>query len=372
MKKKASIIIAVVAVLVGASVGIAALAMNLKKKEPVVETETASKVLPTETEEKPVVDTHEGQAKSRLTGEWMDATLVDNRPLAVMIENTSAAQPHYNLSRADIIYECPVEGAITRMMAVFQDYQNMERLGNIRSCRYYFLYFSREFDAIYAHCGQNELAIPLLESNEIDNINGVQGIGNVAYYRTNDRKAPHNLYASTEGINAAIDQLGYRRTLSADFPSHFIFAQDEQPTVLVAGADCKAFDLQYRINRPWFEYNDADGLYYRFQFDGPQMDAVTNTQVAVKNVIVQYVNTSVYNDYGVLQMDCLSGGNGKYITGGKVIDITWKKDSDSARTQYFDANGNEIVVNQGKTWVSVIDNSTAENNHFYATKEERN
>ena len=72
----------------------------------------------------------------------------------------------------------------------------------------------------------------------------------------------------------------------------------------------------------------------------------------------------VTDENGYLNVDMVSGGNGKYITKGKAIDITWKKDSVNTEekyaaenfgvTHYYDADGNEITLNQGRTWVCII------------------
>ena len=50
----------------------------------------------------------EGMVRSSLTNEWIDGDLEDLRPIALMTPNDSSALPHYNLSKADILYECPV------------------------------------------------------------------------------------------------------------------------------------------------------------------------------------------------------------------------------------------------------------------------
>ena len=91
----------------------------------------------------PVVSDREvvdGQMQSYLTGEWKDESVVTRRPIAVMIPNNSPAMPQYGISKASIIYEAPVEGRITRLMAVVEDFDDLERIGPVRSSRDYFLY----------------------------------------------------------------------------------------------------------------------------------------------------------------------------------------------------------------------------------------
>ena len=106
----------------------------------------------------------DGQVRSYLTGEWVDASYGRQRPVAVMIENTKVCLPQYGIGNAGVIYECVVEGGITRMMALFDDYSGLDQIGNIRSSRPYFVYFASEYDAIYMHAGGNPAAFELIDS----------------------------------------------------------------------------------------------------------------------------------------------------------------------------------------------------------------
>ena len=118
--------------------------------------------------EREVVD---GQMQSYLTGEWKDEGVVTRRPIAVMIPNNTPAMPQYGLSKASIIYEAPVEGRITRLMAVFEDFDDLERIGPVRSSRDYFVYVAMGYQAIYCNWG---LARPYVE--ELINRDTVQNI----------------------------------------------------------------------------------------------------------------------------------------------------------------------------------------------------
>ena len=72
----------------------------------------------------------DGKMQSYLTGEWKDEAVANRRPIAVMIPNNSPAMPQYGISKASIIYEAPVEGRITRLMAVFEDFDELDRIRN--------------------------------------------------------------------------------------------------------------------------------------------------------------------------------------------------------------------------------------------------
>src|SRR5574344_1854532 len=119
--------------------------------------------------------------------------------------------------RLDAIYECVVEGSLTRMMGIFENYDALDKIGSVRSCRNYFVYYALEFDAVYAHYGQSAYAVSLLEQPYVDNLSGLSEIGGTVFYRTSDRVAPHNAYASGKGINAGIKKMGYRDTYRDDY-----------------------------------------------------------------------------------------------------------------------------------------------------------
>lgn len=95
----------------------------------------------------------EGMVRSRLTNEWVDADVAATRPIAVMIPNEAAAIPQYSLSAASILYEANVENRMTRMMAVYEGWEDLDKIGNIRSLRDYYAYWAFEWDAFLVHFG---------------------------------------------------------------------------------------------------------------------------------------------------------------------------------------------------------------------------
>lgn len=314
---------------------------------------------------------HDGQAKSYLTGEWIDEELAKKRPLAVMIGNTSDALPQYGISAADVIYEVPVEGSYTRLMAIFQDYSGLEKIGSVRSCRHYFIYFAREFDAIYTHYGQAVYAEPVLAREDVHNLSGMDSsIESIMFYRDPNRKSPHNAFISEDGINAGIEKQGYRTELSDNYSGHYQFADDDASVQIADGEDALVVSPGYFVNKPWFVYNDKDGLYYRYEFKDKHIDGDNDKQLAVKNIIVQYCQWSYMDDNGYMDIDTLSGGDGYFITNGKMEKITWKKDNEDSPARYYNEAGDEITLNQGKTWVCIARNKYKERFGVYDTEEE--
>ncbi len=343
-----------------------------KETEPVVSQPVEESVAEPEPEpEEP--KTPEGMARSYLTGEWINENIAAQRPVAIMLGNTKIATPQYGITDADVIYESAVEGQETRLMGIFQDYANLEKVMSIRSCRHYYVHWALEFDAIYAHYGQAKYAVELLSQDYVNNLSGLDGsLEGTMYKRDSSRKAPHNAYTTGEGIVAGIQTKGYETKHASDYTGHYKFNEDDSTQIeLTNGQDAAVVAPGYLVNKPWFVYDSETGLYKRFQNGEAQTDGNNGEQVAVKNVIIQICGWSrMSNDDEYLDMETMAGGNGYYITNGKAIPVTWSKDSLQAPTRYFDADGNEITLNQGKTWVCVTEDTYADKIAFYASEEE--
>lgn len=218
MKKRLSIVLCM-------TLMATSLLAGCKKKEEAPEPkETVSEAEETETE-----TGKDGMARSYLTGEWIDADLAKKKPVAIMIGNTNDALPQYGLSQADVLYEAPAEGGITRLMPIFQDYSGLDKIGSVRSCRHYYAYYAMEFDAIYVHYGQAIYATELLESGKVEDLNGLEGaIDSATFYRDKSRKAPHNAFVSTDGLDAGIELKGYDTELPSDYEGHYQFNEDDE------------------------------------------------------------------------------------------------------------------------------------------------
>ena len=314
------------------------------------------------------------EVRSYLTGEFIDPELRNQRPKAIMIENTKAAIPQYGIENAGIVYECVVEGGITRMMGIFDTYTGMDQIGNVRSSRPYFVYFASEYDAIYTHAGGNPVAFELIDDKHlVENINllkneGKKGVN--AGYRTG--KSEHTLYTYSEGIDKGIEKQGYDRALPEGYEPHFQFAAEGNN--LENGQDCQAIQLYYYTNKPYWIYNPDDGLYYRYEFNKKQVDGLTGNQLTAKNIIIQNVEWFTYQGSQYLgYLLSYNSGAGKYITNGKMIDIRWEKMADTDITHYYNAEtGEEIQLNVGNTWIQAVqgagEGDFTDGNEYYADK----
>ena len=325
-------------------------------EEPTPEAEllTPEEPVPTQT------GVPEGHVVSYLTGEYVPEAIGRRRPVAVMLNNLRPACPQAGIANAGVVYEAPVEGGITRLMGIFEDYDNLEKIGSVRSCRDYFIFYASGFNAIYTHYGQAVYAEPYLEMEQVNNLSGLAGYGGQVFYRTTDRKAPHNAYTSFAGIQKGIEINGYSQEYAADAEHSYTFCGVEDEVDLAEGTEASIIKPGYFVNEPWFEYNPEDKLYYRYQYGDKQIDELTGEQIAYKNIILQYSSWKNYDENGYLNIHVDAPNVGKYIVNGKAIDIRWEKHTPWGATYYYDMNGNPITMDTGKTWVCIIQDTYAD------------
>ena len=303
-----------------------------------------------------------GYVRSDLTNEWIRSDTAVNRPIAVMIPNNVNSLPHYTLSKAGVLYECNVEYEVTRLMAIYDDWTELERIGNIRSARDYFVYWAMEWDPLFIHIGNIWYADEVLAADGVDNINGA--VYDKYYYRvTNEnRDYDQSAYINGYSIKNAASALGYSTTHTSLYkPGHFSFASKGNPTTLTdvnghINATYVSLADAYPIDRPYFIYNSEDGLYYRYEFDIPHTDAQTGEQLSFDNIIIQNTYREYRQDGAYLIYRCHdTDSDGWFITRGTAVHVNWKKIGVFGTTKYYDDNGDEIILNQGKTMICIVE-----------------
>jgi len=305
--------------------------------------------------------------RSVYTNEWVTKEQAGVRPIAVMMPTDKIAQPSYGIGNAKILYEIMEEGEISRQMAIIDNWVGLEKIGNIRSCRLYYIPEATEWDPILVHFGGVFYMMYRIAEQDIDNLSGTSeyGTGGSApgskyFYRTSDKKAPHNAYISSAGIINASAELGYSLAIRPEYynAQHFQFAQGVNTLEQYGAAaiPAKQVDLSkiFTYTKSAFVYNEADGLYYKSLHGKPQTDGLTGQQLAFANIIIQNTRWEALNGTKYLGFqNCDTTMDGYYITKGKCIHIMWSKTSDHEVTHYYDDFGNEIQLNEGKTYIAV-------------------
>ena len=116
-----------------------------------------------------------GKVVSDLTGEFIDESIANQRPIAVMVDNEIKALPHYGLTKADIIYEMVNSTAndrVTRLMVMVKDWKAIEQLGNVRSARATNCMLAMEWNAILCHDGGPFYINAYTSLPSLDNLSG--------------------------------------------------------------------------------------------------------------------------------------------------------------------------------------------------------
>lgn len=286
-------------------------------------------------------------------------TIVDpdskTRPYAVMINNVSVARPYQSgLQNAYIIYEMIVEGGITRYLALFKDV-NVERIGTVRSSRHYYLDYVLENDAIYVHWGGSEFAYSDIGSLGINNIDGMSG---KYFWKDKSLKVSteHTAYTKIESLDEAVKKLGYRKELNKDlllnYSANSIDLNNDETS-----KDATSIDISYSNNtKNHYDYDEENKVYKRSVNGKAHTDYVTKEQYTFKNIIVYQVqNVTIAGDYkGRQNLNNIGDGEGYYISEGKAVEITWSKSSRDSKTIYrFKSTGEELVVNDGNTFIQI-------------------
>ena len=264
-------------------------------KEP--EPEPEPEVTPPPVEEpEPEPEPYVPAGTNPLTGEPMEPEFEGDRPVAVMFNNLKIAQPQLGVSQADIIYEVPAEGGITRMLGVYQTLEGVEDLGSIRSTRPYYLELALGHDALLVHAGGSPDAYADISAWGVDNMDGVNGGSDAKiFWRDADRRKSMGYEHSMLTSASAIEDYLAQGHFSTEHREGYTYTQSFVPDGTPAnGAPATAVTLRYtNYKTGQFDYDAESGKYLASQYGSAYMDGGTNTQVSATNVLILETSISV-------------------------------------------------------------------------------
>ena len=285
---------------------------------------------------------------------------VGKRPVAIMVNNVEAALPQYGVAQADIIFEIPVEGDLTRLMALYADYTMVPKICSVRSCRYYFPAFSQGFDAFYINWGYDGTVEEYLNGLNMDQYEGMYNEGNL-FGRDENRlnsgyPLEHTGYFDGTQFVTVVESDG-KRTDLADGKTGSAFRFNGVDEQIKAGdKECTVVDINFGGATATLTYNESTKTYLKDINGHPHMDGVTETQLSFTNVFVLETEISVRDDVGRKKIDCFGNADsvGYYISNGGVQKIHWSKASENDYLKFYDyETGEEIRVNRGKSYIAV-------------------
>jgi len=283
-----------------------------------------------------------------LTGQPAPHGEVPARPaLAIKVENLPDARPQAGLDRADVVYEEPVEGGITRFIVVYQCH-DAARVGPVRSGRTtdpkVLVQFGRP---VMGYAGGQAPVVRAIDRAGLIDEN--YNIAISAYTRDDTRPAPHNLYTSTRSL--------WKAAKATEGAPHPVFSYDPE----VAGPSRKA----RTVHLPFSSYSDVYWTWSRrerawLRSHGTVPHVLEDgTQVRAANVVVMQVQVRtgpIVDAAGNHSPEVELTGSGKaYVfRDGRMIVGRWERANLKDVTTFVTKAGTEIALAPGVTWVELL------------------
>ncbi len=305
-----------------------------------------------------------GKYVDPLTGLKCDYDMSKVRPVAIVLGNTQAAAPQSGISHADVLIECMVEGGISRLIMITNDYAEPTEtplvIGPVRSTRDYIVSFSQAFGALMVGAGYSPTGYSIIKKYGLEYINAVHDAfdGNSCFYRDPARVAAgsytDSLMITNRGIYASAQYYKHNYSTAKDMSPIMSFKEK----VYIGTSPATHLVMKYsKYQQVQMIYSKETGTYYRYQFGNTaHLDAETGEQLNFKNVFVLFTEQSLIegDDAGRLNVAAVGSGDGYYLTDGVYTPIKWERADDSSAFTFTTAGGNPIQVNSGKSFIAVL------------------
>lgn len=293
---------------------------------------------------------------SPLTGKEVSEESTTKRPvLAIMIENSTEARPQSGLKEAGVVFEAVAEGGITRFIALYQE-SEPSLIGPVRSVRPYYLEWSAAFSPAVAHVGGSSEALNMLRSENYG-VDLDQSHNSSTYWRTRDRKSPHNVYTNYNNLIASAESKG---KIVSNFTG--FSRQDSSKTSSKDKESATAINMSVStgIFAVSYQYDQNSNAYKRFQGGVAHQDREKG-QITPDTVIAIRVNQTLKSDR--IHNEITTSGSGECFVfqNGIVTKGTWSKSGSSSQIKFADDDGNVIKLNRGQTWITAVPEGKAIN-----------
>ncbi len=280
------------------------------------------------------------------------------RPVtAIMIENSPEARPQSGLKDGGVIYEAIAEGGITRFIALYQE-SRPGLIGPVRSVRPYYVQWASAYDPAVVHVGGSQRALSMIRSGsygtDLD-----QFFNAGSYWRTNDRVAPHNVYTNFDKIDALATSKGKTSSTFQGF-----LRKDEAKPAAIAEARKKgiqgntiAIDISSGQFHVEYAYQPDSNTYKRSQGGTDHTDREAGI-ITPKVVVALKVPMSIEMEDGYREQITTTGSGSAYVfQDGLVNECTWSREAETSRLVLTGADGKEIALNRGQTWITALANN---------------
>ena len=272
----------------------------------------------------------------------------DQPALSIKIDNAPAARPQSGLNQADLVFDCLVEGGLSRFFAVFQS-QQAASVGPIRSARPVDGALLRALNGgLFAYSGAaaGEIApakaysTAYLLSNDYDP---------TPFHRSSSRRAPDNVYASTAGLRAEAARRGAHPGLPAAL---FQFGPSVPGSPVATGV---TVHLGSQSTATW----RRSGAGYLRSQNGVAQLLADGEQVSARNVLVLHVrvvHSGIRDAAGNEDPFVLAYGSGQFelFRDGVVEHGRWSRPAVTDSFHFLDAMGRSQTFAAGRTWIELV------------------
>lgn len=282
----------------------------------------------------------------------LDAPAAANvAPWAVMIDNQLDARPQSGLSAANVVIESPVEGGITRLMALFAPTSTLPEIGPVRSARPYFVEWANSWNASYFHVGGSPEALDLIKTLGT-RFKGLSEIANGwAFWRSSARSAPHDVMTNGERMQMLIDRKGFASS-TMPIAWHFLEGANSATTSTVRQGDVTRAVIAYggSYSVTW-RFEKERNIYTRYVSGRAVKDALGSV-IEADNIIVIKTDAQVLDEKGRLRLRTTGSGDAIAYRDGNKYSLRWRR-SPGEIMRFEAEGGSEFLLRSGKTWVQV-------------------
>lgn len=285
---------------------------------------------------------------SPLTGKLVDNEAATKQTVTgVMIENSPEARPQSGIKNSGVVFEAIAEGGITRFLVLYQQ-EKPQMIGPVRSVRMYYIDWAAAFNPGIAHVGGNMDALEEIRNGNYRDLDEFFNAG--AYWRSDDRFAPHNMYTSFEKLDALNADKGYTSSTFTGFSR-----TDGKPSTTPT-----ASNINVTISSPLFNssyaYDALTNTYARSQAGEAHLDR-EDGQIAPSVVVAMFVDEQSMSEPETHeQITTIGTGRAVIFQNGTATEATWTKTSKTSQITFTDTSGTDVPLIRGQTWLVALPN----------------
>jgi hypothetical protein len=273
---------------------------------------------------------------------------VPQRPaLAIKVDNVPAARPQSALDQADVVFEEPIEGHTTRLLAVFQC-QAADMVGDVRSARAVDASVLDQLSRpIFVHIGG--IGPVLSRIAQADVLDADLAARGPQVDNPPGRYAPYDTYVSTAtawGLHS-----------DDTSPPAPLFTYAAAPP---AGRPVTSVHIPYSSSNDTTWAWDLTGRQWLRSYGSVPATLGDGSRVTAANIVVLVVQVSngpwVEDANYDLEVQSQLVGTGPAVVFRDGVEVagTWQRPTDGEPTKLLGTDGSAIPLAPGETWVEIV------------------